>query len=165
MKKNVFLRALGVVALVLAFLAVGAIRSIAYGAPGLTDLVYVPGDLSKKKPIMLVPIEIVSVLPQKKVAHERIEAVRELLLKRGMRADPQWNDRQFWGKCIVEPTVHSELLVQCLSFSMWEGDDSHMAIGKTDSPADTVALIDAFLERHQERLARPRPGRGPILTT
>lgn len=165
MKKSVFLRVLGVVALVLAFLAVGAIRSIAYGATGLTDLVYVPGDLNKKPPVMLVPIEIVSVLPAQKAAHEKIEGFRSLLIARGMRADRDWDSRPFFGKCVVEPTTYSDLRVECMSFSMWTGDDSYVALGVTGSPREALGLIEAFCKSHQERLLRPRPGSGPTLTT
>lgn len=161
MKKNVFLRALGVVALVLAFLAIGAIRSLAYGA-GLIDLVYVPKDTRVR---ISVPIEIVSVLPAQKAAHEKIEGFRALLIARGMRADRDWDSRRFSGKCIVEPTRYSDLRIECISFALWTGDDPYVALGVTSSLGEALMIIEAFCKSHQERLLRPRPGSGPTLTT
>ncbi len=144
-----------------ALLAVGVIGSLAYGA-GLIDLVYIPKDTRVR---ILIPIEIVSVLPAQKAAHEKIEGFRSLLIARGMRADRDWDSRPFFGKCVVEPTTYSDLRVECMSFSMWAGDDPYVALGVTGSPREALVLIEAFCKSHQERLLRPRPGSGPTLTT
>lgn len=142
-------------------LSVGVIGGLAYGV-GLIDLVYIPKDTRVR---ILVPIEIVSVLPAQKAVHEKIEGFRSLLIARGMRADRDWDGRPFFGKCVVESTTHSDLRVECVSFSMWAGDDPYVALGVTSSPHEALSLIEVFCRSHQERLLRPRPGSGPTLTT
>lgn len=121
---------------------------------GVTSTVFVPS----KKGADQVPIEIVFPLKERKDAHAKAMALKRLI-ERDLRPTRDGDHETYLGKCIVEPHQleigEAVLRVECWSFAQSRDDSPFVVLGAPETPEEVMVLINRFLLRHRERLARP----------
>lgn len=141
---------------IVALMLVASFSASAQGSMPLS-LVFVPSRDADQ-----VPVEIVFPTRSSPDASRKAQALRRLIEQNGLRPERDGDHYTYSGKCIVQPQQFSvgeaTLRVECWSMAMWRGDDPFSTIGVPDTPEEAMILIEAFFEKHRERLLRPRPG-------
>lgn len=165
MKKGVFLRALGVVALVLAFLAVGAIRTLAFAADGEFAELLLPKDAYRDT---YIAVEIVQPAPNASPKARASMWVLRSALQDHMR--PQKGSEQVGrGKCTIEiqqlEDTDPTYWVVCESDLE---EDKFMAVGHSDDSEAVLRVIREFSQLHfvriKESILRKQSGKGALRT-